>query len=259
MMSGQVSEDPQDRGTGARLASAPGPRWVWLGRVAFDATAALQERLRTAILAGESPERLLLCEHDPVITLGRRTRPEHLLAPASELEQRGIAVRAATRGGEATYHGPGQLVAYPVVRLRRGVLAHVEGMAAAVIDLLAVFGVAGQWRRAEPGVWVDDAKICAFGIHVRRGVAIHGLALNLGLPPEVFAPIVPCGKVGGRVTSLARLCGPSPTFAADALAAPLADRLGSALGLRFARGSADDLAEFRDCKSEIVTDTMEKE
>lgn len=266
MMSGQVSEDPQDRqdrGTGARPTSAPGPRWVWLGRVTFDATAALQERLRAAILAGESPERLLLCEHDPVITLGRRTRPEHLLVAASELERRGIAVRAATRGGEATYHGPGQLVAYPVVRLRRGVLAHVEAMAAAVIDLLAGFGIAGQWRRAEPGVWVDDAKICAFGIHVRRGVAIHGLALNLGLPPEVFAPIVPCGKVGGRVTSLARLCGPSPGFAtelaADVLAAPLADRLGSALGLRFARGSADDLAEFRDCKSEIVTDTMEKE
>jgi lipoate-protein ligase B len=137
-------------------------------------------------------------------------------------------VRPASRGGEVTYHGPGQLVAYPVIRLRRGVLAHVEAMANAVIDLIAKRGVRGEWRRNEPGVWIDDAKVCAVGVHVRRGVAVHGLALNVALPEGAFATIVPCGKVGGHVTSLDRHTNDLPGLEALAgeLAAALADRFG---------------------------------
>jgi lipoate-protein ligase B len=239
----------------------------------------LQERLRAALLRREGAETLLVCEHPAVITLGRRARPEHLLLSSAELARLGIEVRPASRGGEATYHGPGQLVAYPVVRLARGVLAHVEAMAAAVIALMADFGVRGQWRREEPGVWVDDAKICAFGIHVRRGVAVHGLAFNVTLPSSSFAPIVPCGKVGGKVTSLHELLGIAldtpveksvenpveqaveksalaASLALPAMAPRLVAHLSTTLGLRFCQKAADDLAEFRDCKTEIVTDSM---
>lgn len=234
----------------------PHPRWAWLGRVHFDEAALLQERLREGILDDAGPDVLLLCEHHPVITLGKRARPEHLLLPADELARRGIALRPASRGGEVTYHGPGQLVAYPVIRLRRGVLAHVEGMAQAVIDVLAGFGVQGQWRRAEPGVWVDGAKICAFGLHVRRGVAVHGLALNLHLPLEAFATIVPCGKPGGMVTSLDRHAAAVPDPAA--LAATLASALGHAFALEFRGVSPESLERVHDCKNQIAADMMVK-
>ena len=206
-------------------------RWTWLGRLPFERAAALQEELRAAILAGAAPDTLVLCEHDPVVTLGKRARPEHLLLPADALARLGVAVQPASRGGEATYHGPGQLVAYPVIRLRRGVRAHVEAMAQAVIDVLAGFGVIGEWNVAEPGVWVQGAKICAFGVHVRHGVAVHGLALNLQLPPERFGIIVPCGKPGGRVTSLHRHTSDVPDCAT---AAPiLTAALARAFGLEF--------------------------
>lgn len=197
----------------------PPPRaaWAWLGRVPFAETVALQETLRDQVLAGQNAERLLLCEHDPVVTLGRRARPEHLLVAPDALTRRGVTIASATRGGEVTYHGPGQLVGYPVVRLRRGVLAHVEGMAAAVIAVLSELGIASEWRRTCPGVWVGDAKICAFGVHVRHGVAIHGFALNVDLKDPAFDAIVPCGQPGTAVTSIAQLDGGrSPTVAAMA-------------------------------------------
>jgi lipoate-protein ligase B len=234
--------------------------WAWLGRVPFDHTAALQERLRESILGGASDrETLLLCEHEPVITLGKRARPEHLLLPTAEFARRGIELRSASRGGEATYHGPGQLVAYPVMRLRRGVLAHVEGMARAVIDLLAPFGVQGVWNRAEPGVWVDGAKICAFGVHVRRGVAVHGLALNVRLPLDAFSTIVPCGKPQGRVTSLDRhIADAGAAPAPEALAGRLAFVLGCAFGLEFRAVSPESVERVHDCKNQIVTDMMER-
>jgi lipoate-protein ligase B len=178
----------------------------------FDRAAALQERLRDDILLSGGPETLLLCEHDPVITLGRHARPEHVLVAPAELARRGIAVRNASRGGDVTYHGPGQLVGYPVFRLRPGLLAHMQKMAAAIVEVLAAVGISGQWRRDRPGVWVGEDKICAFGVHVRHRVAIHGFALNATTPAEAFAPIVPCGLSTGGVTSIARLRGCAPAL-----------------------------------------------
>ena len=176
----------------------------------FDRTAALQERLRTDILCGQAPETLLLCEHDPVITLGRHARAEHVLAPAEELARRGIALRHASRGGDVTYHGPGQLVGYPVFRLRPGLVAHMEKMAAAIVEVLAGLGISSRWRRDRPGIWVGEDKICAFGVHVRHRVAIHGFALNAATPAEAWEPIVPCGLPSAGVTSIARLAGVAP-------------------------------------------------
>lgn len=184
--------------------------WAWLGRVSFDRTAALQERLRTDILAGHGPETLLLCEHDPVVTLGRHADERNLLADPEELARRGIALRRTSRGGDVTYHGPGQLVGYPVFRLRPGLVAHMEKMAAAIVEVLATLGISSRWRRECPGVWIGPDKVCAFGVHIHRRVAIHGFALNATTPAEAFAPIVPCGLREAGVTSIERARGPAP-------------------------------------------------
>lgn len=202
---------PGDSGPGAVSASG---KWIWLGRVPFVATAALQEHLREEILLAAGPETLVLCEHDPVVTLGRSARPEHVLASPEELANSGVALAHASRGGDVTYHGPGQLVGYPIFRLRRGVLAHMEAMADALTVVLARLGIAARFRRDCPGLWVGDDKICAFGVHVRHRVAIHGFALNVTTDLAAFARIVPCGLRNSRVTSVAKLVGSAPTCAA---------------------------------------------
>jgi lipoyl(octanoyl) transferase len=151
-----------------------------------------------------------------------------LLSP-EELARRGIAVRSASRGGDVTYHGPGQLVGYPIFRLRPGLLAHMERMSAAIVEVLAALGISGRWRRDRPGVWVEDDKICAFGVHVRHRVAIHGFALNATTPAEAFAPIVPCGLSTGGVTSIERLRGSAPPL--EALARSAAEAFARTFGL----------------------------
>jgi lipoyl(octanoyl) transferase len=178
---------------------------------------------------------LLLCEHDPVITMGRHARPEHLLLSAAELERRQISVQVASRGGDVTYHGPGQLVGYPIFRLRRGLVAHLEAMAAGLGQVLADLGIAASWRRDRPGVWVGPDKICAFGVHVRHRVAIHGFALNVSTPPDAFAPIVPCGLSDAGVTSIERLRGHAPSVAALAIETARALSASYDLPLRAAR------------------------
>jgi lipoyl(octanoyl) transferase len=206
--------------------------------VEFGETAALQERLRDDVLAGRGPQTLLLCEHEPVITLGRSARGEHVLASAEELARRGVAVHAASRGGDVTYHGPGQLVGYPILRLRGGLVAHLEAMARGLAALLAPLGVTASWRRDAPGLWTDRgngsplAKICAFGVHVRHRVTTHGFALNVTTSLDAFDLIVPCGLRGAAVTSIAALVGTEPPL--EALAARAAATLGEAFGVSFA-------------------------
>jgi lipoyl(octanoyl) transferase len=192
---------------------------------------AYQESLRAAILAGGGPETLLLCEHDPVITLGRSAPVSNVLAPAAELARRGIAVERIARGGDVTCHGPGQLVGYPVVRLRGGVVDHMTAMARAVAGVLAELGIAAVWRRDAPGLWVADAKICAFGVHVHRKVAVHGFALNVALDLALFGLIVPCGLAGARLTSVAQLSGAAPDL--ETIGARVARALGAELGVTF--------------------------
>jgi len=225
--------------------------WRWLGRVPFTETAALQERLRRDVIAGVGPETVLLLEHAPVITLGRAADGANVLATEEELARRGVAVHRASRGGDVTYHGPGQLVGYPVVRLRRGVRAHVEGMARALIEVLAAWGVEARYRSDAPGLWTKDEgqpeiepaarterKICAFGINVHHRVSVHGFALNLDPALDAFRLIVPCGMAGAAVTSLREASGraaPSP----EALAPVVAEALGRHLGLAF---DADQIA-----------------
>lgn len=150
---------------------------------------------------------MVLVEHDPVITLGRSAAPENVLVEPERLEAMGVALRHTRRGGDVTYHGPGQLVGYPVFRLDKGVVAHVTSMAEAILALLEGLGVKAEFRRSEPGIWVGNDKVCAFGVHVRRRVAIHGFALNVATALDAYALIVPCGLEDKGVTSLAALTG----------------------------------------------------
>jgi lipoyl(octanoyl) transferase len=207
--------------------------------VPFAETVELQERIREDVIAGRAPETLLLCEHDPVITLGRSARAEHVLASAADLARRGVAVHAASRGGDVTYHGPGQLVGYPILRLRGGLVSHIESMARGLAALLAPMGITAAFRRDAPGLWIDRgngnrlAKICAFGVHVRHRVTMHGFALNVGTALDAFALIVPCGLRDVDVTSIAALTGAAP--AVEVLAPRAAAALGAAFGVSFAR------------------------
>jgi lipoyl(octanoyl) transferase len=186
--------------------------WAWLGRTTYAAALRLQERLRSEISQGEGSDVLLLLEHEPTITLGRNANPANILASPASLQRSGVQVAASSRGGDVTFHGPGQLVGYPVFRLRHGVRAHVRSMAEAVVAVLASIGISGQWRESHPGVWVGTKKICAFGVHVHRRVSIHGFALNVGIDLGFFDHIVPCGLRDLGVTSVAAELGCAPSL-----------------------------------------------
>lgn len=152
-----------------------------------------------------TPDALWLVEHEPVFTLGQAGRPEHVLMPGD------IPVLHVDRGGQVTYHGPGQLVLYPLLDLRRlkiGVREYVERLEQSVIDLLADWNIDAARRCGAPGVYVNDAKVMALGIRVRRGCTFHGLAFNVAMDLEPFRRINPCGYEGLQVTSVADLGGP---------------------------------------------------
>ncbi len=184
--------------------------WSWLGRVAYGPALELQEQIRNEILVGRRREILLLLEHPAVITLGRHADPAHVLLPIPALRAQGIEVCQTSRGGDVTFHGPGQLVGYPIFRLRRGVRAYMQAMATSIVEWLARLGLAAEWRASTPGVWLASEKICALGVQVRHGIATHGFALNLGVDLDGFSAIIPCGLRGAGVTSLARQIGSAP-------------------------------------------------
>jgi lipoyl(octanoyl) transferase len=173
---------------------------------------------------GDTPDELWLLTHPPVYTLGQAGRPEHLLAPGE------IPVIRVDRGGQVTYHGPGQLVAYLLLDLRRaglGVRRLVSLLEQSVIDLLGGYGIAAAARPDAPGVYVDGAKIASLGLRVRRGCSFHGLALNVDMDLAPFTRINPCGLPGLAVTQLVDLGGPRDIGAVGkALAAVIARRLG---------------------------------
>ena len=183
----------------------------WLGRVAYRDAWDLQKRLAAARADGRIGDQLLLLEHPAVLTLGRQADDAHVLATADELARRGIEVLRVERGGEVTYHGPGQLVAYPILRLAdRGLLLrpYVRALEAALADTCRAFGVEAGRRDGHPGCWVEPdgaapRKIGALGIRVERGVAYHGIALNVGVDLADFDLIDPCGMPGLVSTSIA--------------------------------------------------------
>ena len=206
-----------------------------LGRVDYEDGLALQRRLVHQRRAGEVGDQLLLLEHPPVITRGSSSQDEHILLSADALAERRVAVYEAGRGGDVTYHGPGQLVGYPILDLkpdRRDLHAYLRSLEEVLIRLLADFGLQADREAGFTGVWVGGEKVAALGIRVSSGwITSHGLALNVEPDLADFEMIVPCGLAGRSVTSMRRLLGPG----ADLTEVP--DRLTRAFAEVFGYGS----------------------
>ena len=192
-----------------------------LGRIEYERALRWQRVTSGALLEGRGGEALALLEHDPVFTFGARADRRHLLTPVAELEARGATVIDVDRGGDVTFHGPGQLVAYPILHLRRrGLRAadYVRALERILISTLERFGVAGERVPGRPGVWADRAKIAAVGVRIERGVSRHGVALNVATDLGWFDAIVPCGIADAEVTSMERALGEAPALDAVAVA-----------------------------------------
>ena len=178
-----------------------------LGRVPYEEGVEIQERLRSRVQAGEIGEVLLLLEHDPVYTLGRRSEPGDLGLGEDWCRAQGIDVVKTQRGGKLTYHGPGQLVGYPIMRVG-DVPAFVATMEGAIVEALGEAGVTARPRSHEgrewTGVWVEDRKIASIGIHVSRGVSAHGFAVNVDNDLAPFTWVVACGLPSVAMTSVAQ-------------------------------------------------------
>jgi lipoyl(octanoyl) transferase len=190
-----------------------------LGLVEYRDGLALQERLRASRQADEHGDLLLLLEHPPVYTRGRRSQPEELPMGEAWYVSQGIDVVETDRGGRVTYHGPGQLVGYAVMRIE-DVVEHVRTMERALVAALAEEGLDAHVRTDEgpdfTGVWVDDRKIASIGVHVARGVSTHGFAVNVENDLQPFEWIVPCGLEGVRMTSVSKeLHAPAPGILPD--------------------------------------------
>ena len=189
-----------------------------LGRVEYEDGLVLQAQLARARKAGLIPDALLLLEHPPVVTLGRGARAGHVLAPTELLVRRGVTVHETDRGGDVTYHGPGQIVGYPILELsgeRRDVRAYVRSVEEGMLRALEAFGVRGRRIPRWPGVWLgeegrDARKIGALGVHIARWITTHGFALNVAPALEDFELILPCGIAEAGVTSLGHELGRAP-------------------------------------------------
>lgn len=197
-------------------------RFEDLGRMAYRPAWDYQVQVHERVTAGEE-ERVLFVEHEPVITFGRRPGVvRNLVASQEQLAKLGVEVVESDRGGDITFHGPGQIVVYPVIRLadhKLSISGYVHRLEEIVIDALKQIGIADAAADAKaPGVWVatdgNPAKLCAVGVRIRRGVSMHGIALNVATDLRYFELIVPCGLVGRPVTSLQKLLGAkAPSFA----------------------------------------------
>ena len=181
--------------------------WVArLGQVPYAESVAIQERLRAARQAGELPDMLVLLEHPPVYTLGRRGDESDLPMGEDWYRGQGIEVAETTRGGRVTYHGPGQLVGYPIMPIT-DVVAYLRTMEEAIVAALAEEGITAGPREGLTGVWVEDRKIGSIGVHVSRGVTTHGFAINVDNDLQPFEWVVPCGLDGVRMTSITKETG----------------------------------------------------
>jgi lipoate-protein ligase B len=185
---------------------------VHLGRVPYAEALALQQRVRAARQAGAIPDTVLLLEHPPVYTRGRRSAPGELPFGEDHYAARGIEIVDVDRGGKVTYHGPGQLVAYPIVGVTE-VMGFVEQLEQVMVDALREEGIEARGRAADgrdfTGVWVGERKIGSIGLHISHGVTTHGLSLNVDGDLTPFEWIVPCGLGGVAMTSVQQEIGPA--------------------------------------------------
>jgi lipoate-protein ligase B len=182
---------------------------VELPRSAYRDVLALQRTIHDEVARGVRPDTWIVVEHEPVITLGRKADRANVLLAPEMLTARGVDVVEIERGGDATYHGPGQLVVYPIMKLERfrEVVPLVSALEASVVRMLAAFGITATGRSEHRGVYVGDAAICAIGLAVKRMTSMHGLALNVSTPLDYDKLIVPCGMPAFGITSMSHELG----------------------------------------------------
>ena len=221
-------------------------RDAWLlrpGRVPYGASYEVMHELAAKRAAGEIPDTLVLLEHPPVFTTGRRTDPTHLLLARPDIERMGAELHEVDRGGSVTFHGPGQLVGYPIMDLGRrpDVMRYLRDVEEAVIRAAGDLGVE-LGRNRDTGVWARDRKVCAIGVRISRGVTLHGFALNCSTDLSWYGAIVPCGLQDRGVTSLSDLAGREISVE---LALPaVAERFAEVFEVRLSAGPADLEAAF---------------
>ena len=215
------------------MAEIAAARVLDLGRRSYRAVLELQREIHTAVSRDEQPDTWIVVEHDPVITLGRNSKRENVLVSQSALLARGVDLVEIERGGDATYHGPGQLVVYPILKLPRfrEIVPLVSKLERATIATLAEFGLAGSTRPEHRGVYVGQRAIGAVGIAVRQMTSLHGLSLNVSLPLDYDRLIVPCGTPQFGITSLATELGRDVSL--DEVRPVLLEALAHAFGARF--------------------------
>ncbi|HWF38803.1 MAG TPA: lipoyl(octanoyl) transferase LipB [Candidatus Acidoferrales bacterium] len=219
---------------------------VDLGVIAYAPACELQRKLVQAHKVNAVPDVLLICEHPHVITLGRNGKREHLRAGSRVLDQMRVEFHDTDRGGDITYHGPGQIIAYPILDLtahRRDVRWYVEQLEETMIRASAAFGIAGHRREGAHGVWVDtpagEEKLAALGVHLSRWVTSHGFAYNVSTDLRYFDLIVPCGISGKCATSLEKLLG--RTVSREQALAHLLEQFGNVFGVETVSMSRPEL------------------
>jgi len=188
---------------------------AFLGTVPYDEAVAMQEARREAVIGKAAPDALLMLEHPHVFTVGRNASESDVLADASWLESRSVSVARSSRGGQVTYHGPGQLVGYPIVDLspdRQDIRRYVRDLQEVLLRTLGHFGIEAKPRRAQPeiGVWVGERKVASIGVHIRKWVTLHGFALNVSTDLSFFDGIVACGLDRVEMASIESLTGRTP-------------------------------------------------
>ena len=205
----------------------------WLGRIGYAEATVLQEKLVSQRRRDETGDTLLLLEHAPVVTIGHTGDRSNLLVDEEELKRRGVDFHVSGRGGDVTYHGPGQLVGYPVVALpedRRDAHRYLRDLEEALIRTAASYGLSAERAAGLTGVWVGREKLAAIGVRLGTGwITSHGFALNVSTDLRAFEAIVPCGITGHGVTSLARLLPEAPPM--DEVAKRVAAEIAAVLGL----------------------------
>jgi lipoate-protein ligase B len=215
---------------------------VFLGRIDYLRALELQRSVHERVVSGRLPNVLLLLEHPHVFTLGRRGKLSDILASAAELQRLGVEVHHIDRGGEVTYHGPGQLVGYPIVSIRQwggGPLRYVRMLEEVLVATAADFGLRAERGERPTGVWVGDAKLAAIGVKISRGVTMHGFALNVAPDLSYFDRIVPCGMPDAQVTSMAALL--ADEIMVQQVVPVLMERFGETFGLRVSRRSLEEV------------------
>lgn len=238
-------------------------RSVWLvelGRVSYGEGQEIQQRLVSWRQRGWIGDTLLLLEHDPVITLGRRADEGHILAPSATLAREGVVVCRTERGGDVTYHGPGQLIAYPIMHLpslRMGASDYMHRLGDVVARALEPYGIITHRRDHIIGVWVGENKIAALGVRIKRGVTFHGLALNVAPNMRHWSYIIPCGITDGGVTSILQEVGYAPAM--GRVRQDVTSAFGEIFGATLVPASMDDLAGVASQANQARADTSQIE